>query len=128
MRNLIKYVCIAMIVIAIFSLFVESYLLLSSITGAPASVTFSFINHLGMFIVGVLGLKFRNDNEKQKMLAGISGMQMILCLLAVYVCNTLWITLKMIGIGDILAITTSAILLIYYIKGAIKYKKEQQIK
>ena len=81
-----------------------------------------------MLIVGVLGLKIRDDDEKQKMLVGISGMQMIILLLAVFVGHSLWVTIKTIGIVDILSIATSVTLLVYYIKGAVRVKKEKQVK
>ncbi len=126
MKNLIKYVCIAMIVLAAFSGFFEGYLLLRASMGAPAQFTLSFINHVAMLIVGIMGLKFRDDGERQKMLAGISGMQTLFCLLSVFVGRySMWIAIKTLGIGDWLSIICSVMLLVYYIRGAIRVKKEK---
>lgn len=126
MKNLIKYASIAMIVLASFSVLFEGYLLLRSSMGAPAQFTLSFINHVAMLIVGVMGLKFRDDGERQKMLAGISGMQTLFCLLSVFVGRySIWIAIKTLGIGDWLSIICSVVLLAYYIRGAIRVKKEK---
>ncbi len=124
MKNIVRYACILMIVIAGYCLIFETYLILRGGLAGPAQFTFSFINHVAMLITGIMGLKYRDDNEKQKMLAGISGMQTIFCLLAVVICNSLWLTVKAIGIGDWLSITCSIVLLVYYIKGAVRVKKE----
>ena len=91
----------------------------------PATFPIYFI---GMLVIGILGIKLGGDDEKQKMLAGISGMQMILCLLAVFVGNSLLATIKTIGIVDILSIAISATLLVYYIKGTVRVNKEQQVR
>jgi hypothetical protein len=91
--------------------------------------TLPLISHIAMFTVGVLGLKFRDEDEKQKMLAGISGLQLILCLLAIFVGRySIWIAIKTLGIGDWLSIACSVVLLVYYIKGAIRVKRENRIK
>ncbi len=127
MKNIIKYACILMTVIAGYSLIFETYLILRGGLAGPAQFTFSFINHMAMLITGIMGMKYRDDDEKQKMLAGISGMQTIFCLLAVFICNSLWITLKAIGLADLLSIACSVILLAYYIKGASRVKKENMI-
>ena len=113
-----------MIVIAGYSLIFETYIILRGGLAGPAQFTFSFINHVAMLITGIMGIKYRDDDEKQKMLAGISGMQTIFCLLTVVVCNLLWITLKSIGIGEWLSIACSIVLLVYYIKGAVRVKRE----
>ena len=124
MKNIIKYACILMIVIAGYSLIFETYIILRGGLAGPAQFTFSFINHVAMLITGIMGIKYRDDDEKQKTLAGISGMQTIFCLLTVVVCNSLWITLKSIGIGDLLSIACSVVLLVNYLKGAARVKKE----
>jgi len=126
MKNLIKYLCIAMIVLAVFGGFFEGYLLLRSSMGAPAQFTISFVNHVLMLVAGIMGLKFRDDDERQKMLAGISGMQLIFCLLSVFVGHfSLRGVLKSLGIDDLLSIICSVILRVYYIRGAIRVKKEK---
>ena len=127
MKNIIKYACILMTVIAGYNLIFETYLILRGGLAGPAMITISFINHVAMLITGIMGMKYRDDNEKQKMLAGISGMQTIFCLLAVFICNSLWLTVKAIGIGDWLSIACSIMLLVYYIKGAVKVKKENMM-
>ena len=124
MKNIIKYACILMIVIAGYSLIFETYIILRGGLAGPARFTFSFINHVAMLITGIMGIKYRDDAEKQKMLAGISGMQTVFCLFAVFFCNTLWITLKNIAISEWLSIACSIFLLVYYIKGAVRSKKE----
>ena len=127
MKNLIKYVCIAMIVLAVFGGFFEGYLLLRSSTGAPAQFTISFVNHILMLVAGIMGLKFRDDDERQKMLAGISGMQTIFCLLSVFVDRySILIAIKTLGIGDWLSIICSVVLLVYYVQGMIRVKKKRQ--
>lgn len=125
MKNIIKYVCIIMIVIAGYELLFETYVVLRGGLSGPATFTISFINHVAMLVTGIMGLKNRDDDEKQKMLAGISGLQLILCLLAIFVGRySIWIAIKTLGIGDWLSIVCSVILLVYYIKGAIRVKKE----
>lgn len=128
MKNIIKYVCIAMIIISSYELIFDISTIVRVGLVGHYIFTLPFISHIAMLIVGVLGLKIRDDDEKQKMLAGISGMQMIILLLAVFVGNSLWVTIKTIGIVDILSIATSVTLLVYYIKGAVRVKKEKQIK
>ena len=126
MKNLIKYVCIAMIVLAVFGGFFEGYLLLRSSMGAPAQFTISFVNHILMLVAGIMGLNFRDDDERQKMLAGISGMQTIFCLLSVFVDRySIWIAIKTLGIGQWLSIIFSIFLLVYYIQGMIRVKKKR---
>ncbi len=127
MKNLIKYASIAMIVIAALELPFEIYVVFRNGFSGPAQFTLSFINHVAMLIVGVMGLKFRDDDEKQKMLAGISGMQLILCLLAIFgdrVSISLWATLKNTDVIDWLSIICSVVLLVYYVQGMIKVKKK----
>jgi len=127
MKNLIKYVCIAVIVLAVFGGFFEGYLLLRSSMGTPAQLTFSFVNHILMLVAGIMGLKFQDDDEKQKMLAGISGMQTTFCLLSVFVNRySIWIAIKTLGIGDWLSIICSLVLLVYYIQGMIRVKEKRQ--
>ena len=124
MKNFIKYVCIAMIVLASISVLSECYLLFRSTLGAPAQLTLSFINHVAMLIVGIMGLKFREEDEKQKMLAGISGMQTMFCLLAMFVGRySIWVAIKTLSISKWLTIICSVVLLAYYIRGAIRVKK-----
>ena len=124
MKNIIKYVCIIMIVIAGYELLFETYVILRGGLSSPATFTISFINHIAMLTVGVLGLKFRDEDERQKMLAGISGLQLMFCLLAIFVGRySLWIAIKTLGIGDWLSIVCSVVLLVYYIKGAIRIKR-----
>lgn len=124
MKNIIKYVCIIMIVIAGYELLFETYVILRGGLSGPATFTISFINHVAMLVTGIMGLKNRDDDEKQKTLAGISGLQTLFCLLAVFICNSLWITMKWIGISDLLSIVCSIALLVYYVKGAVRVKKE----
>ncbi|MBO5701082.1 MAG: hypothetical protein J6S71_01460 [Clostridia bacterium] len=128
MRTVIKYASIAMIVLSAWELFFDISTLVRAGFIAHYVFTLPFINHVGMLVIGILGIKLGGDDEKQKMLAGISGMQMILCLLAVFVGHSLWVTIKTIGIVDILSIAISATLLVYYIKGAVRVKKEQQVR
>ena len=128
MKNLIKYVCIAMIVLAVFGGFFEGYLLLRSSMGAPAQFTISFVNHVLMLVAGIMGLKFRDDDERQKMLAGISGMQTILCLVSVFADRySILVAIKTLSIGKWLTIICSVVLLAYYIRGAIRVKKENRV-
>jgi len=128
MKNFIKYVCIAMIVLASLSVLSECYLLFRSSLGAPAQLTLSFINHVLMLVVGIMGLKFRDDDERQKMLAGISGMQTILCLVSVFADRySILVAIKTLSIGKWLTIICSVVLLTYYIRGAIRVKKENRV-
>ena len=113
-----------MTVIAGYSLIFETYLILRGGLAGPAMITISFINHVAMLITGIMGMKYRDDDEKQKMLAGISGMQTVFCVLAVVVCNSLWITLKNVGISEWLSIACSVVLLVHYVNGAVRVKKE----
>ena len=124
MKNIVRYACMLMVAIAAYCLIFEGFIILGNGLAAPARFTFSFINHVGMLITGIMGLKYRDDDEKQKTLAGISGLQTLFCLLAVFICNSLWITMKWIGISDLLSIVCSIALLVYYVKGAIRVKKE----
>lgn len=124
MKNIVRYACILMVVIAAYCLIFESFIIFCRGLAGPAQFTFSFINHVAMLITGIMGIKYRDDNEKQKILAGISGMQTAFCLLAVFICNSLWITLKTVGISEWLSIACSVVLLVYYIKGAVRVKKE----
>ena len=125
MKNIIKYICIAMIVISGWELIFDISTLVRVGFVDHYVFTLPFINHIAMLTVGVLGLKFRDEDERQKMLAGISGLQLMFCLLAIFVGRySLWIALKTLGIGDWLSIVCSVILLVYYIKGAIRVKKE----
>ena len=124
MKNIVRYACMLMAVIATYCLIFESFILLCNGLAGPAKFTISFINHVVMLTVGIMGLKYRDDAEKQKMLAGISAMQTAFCLFAVFVRNTLWITLKSVGISEWLSIACSIFLLVYYIKGAVRSKKE----
>lgn len=129
MKNLIKYVCIAMILIAAWRLPFEIYVVFRNGFSAVADFTIPFINHVLMLVVGIMGLKFRDYDERQKMLAGISGMQLILCLLSVFVGHfSLRGVLKSLGIDDLLSIICSVILLVYYIRGSIRVKKENQVR
>ena len=129
MKNLIKYVCIAMIVIAAWRLPFEIYVIFRNGFSAPADFTIPFVNHILMLVAGILGLKFRDDDERQKMLAGISGLQTIFCLLSVFVDRySILIAIKTLGIGDWLSIICSVGLLVYYIRGAIRVKKEKQVR
>ena len=124
MKNIIKYVCIAMIAISGYELFSDISTLVRVGFVDHYVFTLPLISHVAMFTVGVLGLKFRDEDERQKMLAGISGMQLILCLLAIFVGRfSLWIALKTLGIGDWLSIVCSVIILVYYIKSAIRVKR-----
>ncbi len=129
MKNIIKYVCIAMIVISGWELISDISTIVRVGFVDHYVFTLPFINHIAMLTVGVLGLKFRDEDEKQKMLAGISGLQLILCLLAIFVGRySIWIAIKTLGIGDWLSIACSVVLLVYYIKGAIRVKRENRIK
>lgn len=129
MKNIIKYICIAMIVISGYELILDISTLVRVGFLDHYVFTLPLISHIAMFTVGVLGLKFRDEDEKQKMLAGISGLQLILCLLAIFVGRySIWIAIKTLGIGDWLSIACSVVLLVYYIKGAIRVKKENRIK
>ncbi|MBQ4140470.1 MAG: hypothetical protein IJD70_03940 [Clostridia bacterium] len=124
MKNIIKYVCIAMIAISGYELFTDISTLVRVGFVDHYVFTLPLISHIAMFTVGVLGLKFREEDERQKMLLGISGLQLILCLLAIFVGRySLWIALKTLGIGDWLSIVCSVILLVYYIKSAIGVKR-----
>lgn len=124
MKNIVRYACMLMVAIAAYCLIFEGFIILGNGLAAPARFTFSFINHVGMLITGIMGLKYRDDDEKQKMLAGISGMQTVFCVLAVVVCNSLWITLKNVGINEWLSIACSVVLLVHYVNGAVRVKKE----
>ena len=124
MKNIIRYACILMAVIAAYCLIFESFILLCNGLAGAGLFAISFVNHVGMLAVGIMGLKFRDDAEKQRLLAGISAMQTAFCLFAVFVRNTLWITLKSVGISEWLSIACSIVLLVYYIKGAVRSKKE----
>ena len=126
MKKILKYVCIAMIVIAGYNLIFESFLVFSGGFAGPAGATIPFIAHATMLITGIIGLKHRDNPEKQKMLAGISGMQTLLCLLAIFISYSLWIVLKPIGIIDTLSVICSVVLLVYYIRGAVKLKREER--
>jgi len=124
MKNIIKYVCIAIIAISGYELFSDISTLVRVGFVDHYVFTLPLISHVAMFTVGVLGLKFRDEDERQKMLAGISGMQLMFCLLAIFVGRySLWIALKTLGIGDWLSIVCSVILLVYYIKSAIRVKR-----
>ena len=124
MKNIIKYVCIAMIVISGWELISDISTIVRVGFVDHYVFTLPFINHMAMLTVGVLGLKFRDEDERQKMLAGISGLQLMFCLLAIFVGRySLWIALKTLGIGDWLSIVCSVILLVYYIKGSIRVKR-----
>ena len=124
MKNIIKYVCIAMIAISGYELFSDISTLVRVGFVDHYVFTLPFINHMAMLTVGVLGLKFHDEDERQKMLAGISGLQLMFCLLAIFVGRySLWIALKTLGIGDWLSIVCSVILLVYYIKSAIRVKR-----
>lgn len=124
MKNIIKYVCIAMIVISGWELIFDISTLVRVGFVDHYVFTLPFINHIAMLTVGVLGLKFHDEDERQKMLAGISGLQLMFCLLAIFVGRySLWIAIKTLGIGDWLSIVCSVILLVYYIKGAIRVKR-----
>lgn len=79
MKNLIKYASIAMIVIAAWKLPFEIYVVFRNGFSGPGMFTVSFASHVFMIITGIMGLKFRDEGERQKMLAGISGMQLMLC-------------------------------------------------
>ena len=113
-----------MTVIAAYCLIFESFILLCNGLAGAGQFAISFVNHVGMLAVGIMGLKFRDDAEKQRLLAGISAMQTAFCLFAVFVRNTLWITLKTIAISEWLSIACSIFLLVYYIKGAVRVKRE----
>ena len=124
MKNIIKYVCIAMIAISGYELFTDISTLVRVGFVDHYVFTLPLINHMAMLTVGVLGLKFHDEDERQKMLAGISGLQLMFCLLAIFVGRySLWIALKTLGIGDWLSIVCSVILLVYYIKSAIGVKR-----
>ena len=124
MKNIIKYVCIAMIAISGYELFSDISTIVRVGFVDHYVFTLPFINHMAMLTVGVLGLKFHDEDERQKMLAGISGLQLMFCLLAIFVGRySLWIALKTLGIGDWLSIVCSVILLVYYIKSAIRVKR-----
>ena len=124
MKNIVRYACILMAVIAAYCLIFESFIIFARGLAGAGQFAISFVNHVGMLAVGIMGLKFRDDAEKQKLLACISVMQTVFCLFTVFVCNTLWITLKNIGISDWMSIACSIVLLVYYIKGAVRVKKE----
>ncbi len=128
MKNVIKYASIAIIILSAWELFSDISTLVRVGFIAHYVFTLPFINHVGMLVIGILGIKLGGDDEKQKMLAGISGMQMILCLLAVFVGNSLLATIKTIGIVEILSIVTSVIILVCYIKEAVRVNKEQQVR
>ena len=113
-----------MAVIATYCLIFESFIIFCRGLAGAGQFAISFVNHVGMLAVGIMGLKFRNDAEKQRLLAGVSGMQTVFCLFAVFVRNTLWITLKSVGISEWLSIACSIFLLVYYIKGAVRVKRE----
>ncbi len=127
MKNLIKYASIAMIVLGAYVLITRSFLLYGfRIFDSAPSIMFEFFNSVAMLIVGIMGLKFRDDGERQKMLAGISGMQTLFCLLSVFVGRySMWIAIKTLGIGEWLSIICSVMLLVYYIRSAIRVKKEK---
>lgn len=124
MKNIVRYACILMAVIAAYCLIFESFIIFCRGLAGAGQFAISFVNHVGMLAVGIMGLKFRDDAEKQRLLTGISAMQTAFCLFAVFVRNTLWITLKSVGISEWLSIACSIVLLVYYIKGAVRSKKE----
>ena len=124
MKNIVRYACILMTIIAAYCLIFESFIIFCRSLAGAGQFAISFVNHVGMLAVGIMGLKFRDDAEKQRLLAGISAMQTVFCLFAVFVRNTLWITLKSVGISEWLSIACSIVLLVYYIKGAVRVKRE----
>lgn len=124
MKNVIKYASIAMVILSAWELFSDISTLVRVGFIAHYVFTLPFINHIGMLVIGILGIKLGGDDEKQKMLAGISGMQTMFCLLAMFVGRySIWVAIKTLSIGKWLTIICSLLLLAYYIRGAIRVKK-----
>ena len=117
MKNLIKVLCIVMIVYSSILLSYEAFILLSVSFRAPAQFLFPFISHVAMLVLGIMGLKLGGKVGKQKMLAKISGVQTVLCIAAIVVSNAL----TTIDIFEWLSIIISILLLVYYTKEALNY-------
>ena len=124
MKNVIKYASIAMVILSAWELFSDISTLVRVGFIAHYVFTLPFINHIGMLVIGILGIKLGGDDEKQKMLAGISGMQTMFCLLAMFVGRySIWVAIKTLSISKWLTFICSVVLLAYYIGGAIRVKK-----
>lgn len=122
---IIKYLAIAIVVIAGYSIMTDVIIVLRlNIFGAPAIFQMTFINDLALIIVGVLGIRYYNDFNKSPLLAKISGVQTVVCLLfvcLVHIPKKLIYDATWFEVVYVLSVPLSVIMLIYYMAGAKKH-------
>ena len=116
-----------MLLISGYELLFEGYVIFKGGFSGPGSFTLSFVFHVIMIVNAIMGLKFREDQEKQKILAGISGMQTLFSLVSIVASHMflLSFTLETVSIDEWLGLGISVVLLVLYTISALKAKKER---